>query len=66
MSPDMCPIVVVVGVAQVETLVCKHQLNSVSDLVSKFWYRIQHDLSDLSLLGTSPTHPPEVRPGRDP
>jgi len=32
----MCPIVVVVGVAQVETLACKHRLNSMSDLVSKF------------------------------
>jgi len=39
---------------------------SVPDLVSKFWYQIPHDQSDLSISEASPTDLPEIRPGRDP
>jgi len=44
-------------------------LDSVLDLVSKAWYRIPFDQSELSISKSSPTAPtdsPNVRPGRDP
>ena len=41
-------------------------LNSVSDLVSKIWYRIPFDQSDPSITKIPPTDPPNVRPVRDP
>jgi len=41
-------------------------LNSVSGLVSKIWYRIPFDQSELSISRIPPTDSPEVRPGRDP
>jgi hypothetical protein len=41
-------------------------LNSVSGLVSKFWYRIPFDQSELSISKIPPTDSPKVRPGYDP
>jgi len=41
-------------------------LNSVSGLVSKVWYRIPFDQSELSISKISPTDSPKVRPGYDP
>jgi hypothetical protein len=41
-------------------------LNSVSDLVSKIWYRIPFDQSDPSITKIPPTDPLNLRPGRDP
>jgi len=42
------------------------ELNSVSGLVSKLWYRILFDQSEMSMSRNSPTDSPKVRPGRDP
>jgi hypothetical protein len=41
-------------------------LNSVSDLVSKVWYRIPFDQSELPISEIPPTDWPKVRPGRHP
>ena len=41
-------------------------LNSVSGLVSKVWYRIPFDQSELSISKIPPTDSPTVRPGRHP
>ncbi len=41
-------------------------LNSVSGLVSKIWYRIPFDQSELSISKIPLTDSPRVRPGRDP
>jgi len=40
-------------------------LNSVSGLVSKIWYRIPFDQSELSISRIPPTGSPTVGPGRD-
>jgi hypothetical protein len=41
-------------------------LNSVSGPVSKVWYRIPFDQSELSISKISPTDSPTVRPGGHP
>ena len=41
-------------------------LNSVSGLVSKVWYRIPFNQSELSIWKIPPTGSPTVRPRRDP
>ena len=41
-------------------------LNSVSGLVSKVWYRIPFDQSELSISKIPPTDSPTVRPGSHP
>ena len=40
-------------------------LNSVSDLVSKLWYRNPFDQSEQSKSKNRPCRPAEIRPGRD-
>ena len=41
-------------------------LNSVSGLVSKMWYRIPFNQSELSISKFPPSDSPTVRPDRDP
>ena len=41
-------------------------LNSMSGLITKVWYRMPFDQSELSISKIPPTDSPTVRPGRHP